>query len=286
MNISEGDETSSNANTNLPSQRNASSNNTFLSELRASSGGVIKSSAEIRESSDALDFNFTSNDDTLSAGNTEKYRRGFSSLSDIFEVPPSTNVPSNSDAEPPRDPSAAPSFRILPPRKPQPAAVAPVNAFNTGRDSASALPLRPPVVNLHNRDVSWGKVDFKPPVNDTSSQHLQQPSLDGSATFFSLDGSLSHENIIRETERNQQHDRSASRARILSLDDILQAGPFEQEAERHILKALEFDYTEPHNRQRLDTTTSTILSQVPESALQDFTMSPESAEGEGENTIS
>jgi hypothetical protein len=285
MNIKrEGDETSSNANTNLPSQRNASSNNTFLSELRASSGGVIKSSAEIRESSSVLDFIVTSNDDTLSAGNTEKYRRGFSSLSGIFEVPPSTNVPSNSDADPPRDPS--PSSRILPPRKPPPAAAAPVNAFNTGRDSVSALPTKPPAVNLHNRDVSWGKVDFKPPANDTSSRHLQQPSLDGSATFFSMDGSLSNENNIRETERNQQHDRSASRARILSLEDILQAGPFEQEAETHILRALEFDYPEPHNRQRLDTTTSTILSQVPESALQDFTMSPVSTEGEGENTLS
>jgi hypothetical protein len=65
---------------------------------------------------------------------------------------------------------------------------------------------------------------------------------------------------------NQQQDRITSRARILSLEDILQAGPFEQEAETHILKALEHDYPESYNRKRSDTATSTILRQVPESA--------------------
>jgi hypothetical protein len=288
MKISEGDETSSNANTNSPSQQNSSSNYTFLSDLRASSGGVGESSAEIRESSGALELNATSNDDTLSSGNTEKHRRGFSNLSDLFQGPPFLHAPSSSDAESSRDPSAAPSSTILPLPKPPPvpAAAAPANAFNTARDSASALPPRPPAVHLRNRAVSWGNADFKPPANNTSPRHLQQPSLDSAATFSSVDGSLWNGNNNRETERNQQQDRFASRARILSLEDILQAGPFEQEAETHILKAIEHDFPEQYNRQRLDTSTSTILSQVPESASHDFTMSPVSTDGEDENTTS
>jgi hypothetical protein len=278
MKKSEGDETSSsNANTNPPSQRNSSSNATFLSDLRASSVGVGESSTEIRESSGALELIATSNDDTLSAGNTEKHRLGFSNLSDLFSGPPSLHAPINSAAELLRDPSPVPTSRLLPLPKPPPAAAAaaPANGFNTGRDTASALPPRPPAFQLHNRGVSWGKADFKPPANDTSSRHLQQPSLDGSATFSSIDGSW-----------NQQQDRSASRARILSLEDILQAGPFEQEAETHILKALEHDYPEQYNRKRSDTVTSSILSQVPETASHDFTMSPVSTDGEDENTTS
>jgi hypothetical protein len=281
---SEGDETSSNS-PSSPSQQNASSNDTFLSELRASSGGVRESSAAL-----PVEFIATSNDDTLSAGNTEKHRRGPSNLLDLFQAPPppqSRNAPRNSETEPQRNPSPAPSSGLLPLPKPTPAAAAPVNAFHTGRDSVSALLPRPPVVHHHNRAVSWGKVDFKPPANENPSQHLQQPSLNGSTTFSSIDdgdGSLSNENNSRETERNQQR-----RARILSLDDILQAGPFEQEAETHILKALEHDYPEQYNRQRLDTSTSiasTILSQVPESASHDFSISPVSADGEDENATS
>jgi hypothetical protein len=158
MKKSEDDETSSNVNiTNSFSQQKSSSNDTFLSDLRASSGGVKESSVKMRESSGAPELIAISNDDTLSAGNTEKHRLGFSNLSDLFGGPPSLHAPIKSDAEISRNPSPAPSSKLLPLPKPPPAAAAPVNAFNSGRDTASALPPRPPTVHLDNRGVSWVK---------------------------------------------------------------------------------------------------------------------------------
>jgi hypothetical protein len=339
-----------NVDANSPWERSAdvnnNNNNTFLSRLRMPSSDMeaqLKSSAATsfrereaqlgaasgerrRPSASSGESNreaeaeaskesvTTSNDDTLSAGNTEKHRRGdFTSLSDLFEVPQSrmsTAAPNNNNNSypplSPRDPLAAPStsttsaHSYLPVQNAHPKPPPP--------PPAAALPPRPPAINHHNRAVSWGKVDFKPPSPETQTRNnngngshsppsLQQQPSDGSDVFSSLEGSLLNENINndsnhQETDRrkqlHQQHNRTASRARInsfLSLEDILHSGPYEQEAETHILKALEQTYQDQYNtynvnnnnnttRPRSDTATSTILTQVPESALHDFSLSP------------
>jgi hypothetical protein len=173
-----------------------------------------------------------------------------SNFSEFFEGPPAPDIPSNRNTESALDPSVSPS-------NPPPTAAASVNAFEM--DVHTALPPMPP-------EVWWDKDDLKPPANDTSSQYLQQPSL--------------------ETERNQQHDRSPSKSLRLSLEDVLKAqGSYEQQVETHIHKALEDEYPEHYNPERSNNTatTSSILSQVPESASHDFAISPELTEGEGIN---
>jgi hypothetical protein len=162
-----------------------------------------------------------------------------SNVAPLVEGPPlSANAPSYSDAESPHDPLAAPISRLLPLSTPPHTRSETVNAFEMGT-MHGALPPGP-------HKVWWGKVDVEPPPNDTSSQHLQRPSL--------------------ETERNkQQGPRSPSKSRRFYLEDVLQSGPYEEEGQTHILKALEHTYPEHYNPQRSDdnATTSTLLSQVP-----------------------
>lgn len=102
--------------------------------------------------------------------------------------------------------------------------------------STKVLPPRPPALHKRNRSVSWG------------NNNIQQPHL------------------------NDEVPRSPGEQARYTIDDLLSAGPYEQEAETNILRALE---EKQHSvRARADTGSSTILSGVPDSISHDFTLSP------------
>lgn len=216
--------------------------NDFLSQLRASTVTMA-------------------NDDTLSAGNTEKHRRGLSNLSDLFDPFPDSNDGSANKYATFEEPPSPLGNRLPPPK------IAPVPA-----PTLAALPPRPQALHQHNRQVSWGNnINFEPPLTANyanANPLIRQPSLEDNGYLSSMDGTESDH--VTEKKPPQQ------RARLFSLDTVLQAGPFEEEAETYILKALEEHENQQPFRQRSDTATSTILSQVPESTSHDFSLSPES----------
>jgi len=102
------------------------------------------------------------------------------------------------------------------------------------------LPPRPPPMHSRNRSVSWGN-------NSMMNTRIQQPTLDES-----IGSPMTQE------------------AR-LQVEDLLTSGPYEQEAETNILRALE---EQQALRVRADTGSSSILSGVPETVAHDFTLSP------------
>jgi hypothetical protein len=100
---------------------------------------------------------------------------------------------------------------------------------------------------MHSRDrsVSWGK-------NDLIHQNLMQPNLD-------------------EPSSSSPH---------YTVNDLLNSGPYEQEVETNILRALE------ETRHRADTGTSTILSSVPDDVAHDFSLDQSHSQDSEETTRS
>ncbi len=107
------------------------------------------------------------------------------------------------------------------------------------RPPAMKLPPRPPAIHNRGRSVSWGNNHF-------IQTSLMQPNLE------SAPGSPGQ--VPRYT-----------------VNDMLSSGPYEQEVETNILKALE---EQQARRGRADTGTSSILSGVPDDVAHDFTLSP------------
>jgi hypothetical protein len=138
----------------------------------------------------------------------------------------------------PEIPLAIPAPSRLPPPKLQTnerTTSVPKSRTRRGTSVSATVPQRPKIA--HNRMVSWGAGVPTP---------LQQPSL--------------------ETDSG-----SKTRRQRLVLNDVLQAGPFEHEAETHILRALEHHQT---LRERSNTMTSSVWS-ITDNAAHDFTSSPQ-----------
>lgn len=101
------------------------------------------------------------------------------------------------------------------------------------------LPPRPPAMHNRGRSVSWGN-------NHLIQTSLMQPNLENAPG-------------------------SPGQVPRYTVNDMLSSGPYEQEVETNILKALE---EQQARRGRADTGTSTILSGVPDDVAHDFTLSP------------
>lgn len=152
-----------------------------------------------------------------------------------------------------------------------------------------------PIKHHHKRQVSWGVIDTpSPPQHDQNSHtdedggslelvgsSLEQPSLEGTLNSINSTGGGGG-----GLGGSMRHFRSQSRARIMSLDDVLRSSPLEQEAETFILKALDDLHPQPL-RQRSDTATSTIFTHqqgsIPESSSHDFSLDFEDTENGASN---
>ena len=214
------------------------------------------------------------NADTLPTGNGEHHKQKRSST---------TASPGGGGGG--GDGGGADLFLLFDP--PPPVVVAPKNNDYLSNNSSSGL-LPPPILNLPTtttttttKSSSPTKILRRPlPIDrrkrsvsfDTRTNpiipamdHLRQPNLEepSSETTPTI-------SVKVDTDHHHHDDRK------LTIDDLLGSGPYELEAQTHILKALEehqetqTNISPGHYRYRSET--STIFSGVPENVVHDFSL--------------
>jgi hypothetical protein len=203
----------------------------------------------------ASDSNFEDqNADTLRAGNGDNSSRTMNNLSTLFEPP--ENGESAAPAEP--KPKELVKLEISPKRPPR-------------------LPRPVPVENHNrNRSVSFDKnTVFTSPADGVLKQPITLDEADDdsfSTRWQSAFPSLHQRNPSASNSAGNHSHRRLSSNKSLTIDDLLNAGPYEAEAETNILKILEEQQQQQkpsHNRYSSDT--SSILTGVPEDLSHDFT---------------
>jgi hypothetical protein len=252
------------------------------------------------------------NDETVNAGNTAKFKK-YASLEGLFDPPPPrrdsessttpTTPPEAKDETPdviramrrevqdlPQLPPLAPGSNMSHRKLAPTSSMVTMAANNQSNPAAQQQPLsllvagKPsPLKHHHKRQVSWGVIDAPSPPRHESDSNSEG---DGQGSVGLNSGSLLERTSLEDSltalsisagQSSSHHCRNQSRARIMSLDDILRASPLEQEAETFILKALDDLHPSPQQqRPRFDTATSTIFTQqpgsIPDSASHDFSL--------------
>lgn len=241
----------------------------FLSQLRAAMGDVQDNEATLP---------------TANRAETQP-QPSYPSLTDLFVAPPTTgsvaspisNNPSTSKppiAPPPPPPNSA----VLPPPRRSTSPIPPMQPANLPKPllarAQTADPTAPTAASApaHKRNVSWG-------VETRQLSPLQQPSLN----------SIDEKKVARPLEEvlpipasASAHQRHQKQQRRIQLEDVLRTGPFELEAETHILRAIDRQAAAVHrherHRSRADTMTSSILSSA-DDAQHDFDLDFDEDEG-------
>jgi hypothetical protein len=274
--------------------------NQFLKLLRASDGGFLQDQQKQQQQQEQEQHkqqpgssgkNPQQNEETVRASNVASHGRSQSSLPELF-IPPESMAPSG----------VGPSDPMHQPSKPTP--TIPVNIQpRTKIQDLGPLPPRPRMSSIEKESASTSFANSKAEMDDEPlmgerislgeerrtrvPQSVLSPaarknvvdvflhpndSPSRPAAINSRDRAVSFDaQAMQRDQEHRQQLREREReigGRIINLDDILAAGPYEVEAETNILKAIE----EQPSHRRFRSETSTILSYVPENIDHDFSM--------------
>ena len=217
----------------LQSIKSVASNENFLRLLRASNGNYEEENAN-----------------TIQTKNGVNHNREMSSLSNLFMPPP------NVDKAVTEINNVASS--VLPDID---------DGLNDEipKDASAANRAR-------NRSVSFDKrTNYKTPVENLNIPDLNPPSLP--PTVESFRRPLLFRGISAMSDTPSMAFQQNQPDRTLTIDDLLQSGPYELEAETNILKAVEERQAQYNpSRGRTATETSNILTGVPEELAQNFSL--------------
>lgn len=237
----------------------------FLAQVRGTDGGNPSRDTAIPTAH---------SEETLRARNGSLgQRQNLAALADLFVQPTSAS------SHPPLASSDGGSTSATSTsNSPQPEQVHTLPANNGASQLPNSLPPRHPP--HHQRKVSWGRDVPQGEEQTQQSRQKRTSSGDLGLNLPELDSTSSAPPVLEQqvgdswmppprprlTSSNSVGGAPQGGDR-LRLDHILHAGPFEQEAETHILKALEQQAAEEGamHRDRADTGTSTILSHIPDS---------------------